>query len=95
MSSFRDADLFRAATAAAPVEQCEAGGEREGQLAMSLKYNIKNFHQCDTFTATTPSCSNTVYICIRKIAVLWSFIHFIVCQRKKINSLNIKKVTSN
>ncbi len=41
-SSFRDADLFGAATAAAPVEQREAGGEREGQPAMILKYDQNN-----------------------------------------------------
>ncbi len=58
-SSFRDADLFSAATAAAPVEQREAGGEREGQPAMTQKYDNENFHKCVTSTATTPFYGKT------------------------------------
>ncbi len=55
----------------------------------SEKKPNKNFHKCDTCTATAPSYGNTVYICYKKLPSFDLFIHFIIYQRKKRNSLNI------
>ncbi len=61
MSSFRDADLFGAATAAAPVEQWEAEVEQEENPAMIWKYDSKKF-STTAFHATAPFYGNCAYL---------------------------------
>ncbi len=89
-SSFRDADLFGAAAAAAPVEQHEAGGEREGPPDMIPKYN-KRFHSVTPpLLQLLPMATLCVFVLKNCRSQICSFTLFIR-ERREIHSTSTTK----